>query len=144
MKTLILAAGRFGDTMKRAIADGREPRLDVFEIAERLNADMLDFLDVDASRLPAVRLATRTVGPSGALALLGHSLRKRYDAILTTGEDIGLPLASLLRAGSSACSHTMISHTLMPAKKRVFFRCLRWVQSGVTSLEEVVRVTRET
>jgi glycosyltransferase involved in cell wall biosynthesis len=110
--------------MKRAIADGREPRLDVFEIADRLNADVLDFLDVDASRLPAVRLATRAIGPSGALALLGHSLRKRYDAILTTGEDIGLPLASLLKAGSAPCSHTMISHTLMPAKKRVFFRYL--------------------
>ena len=42
----------------------------------------------------------------------------RDDAMLTTGEDIGLPLASLLKTSTAKCSHVMIAHTLSPAKKR--------------------------
>jgi glycosyltransferase involved in cell wall biosynthesis len=125
MKTLILAAGRFGQAMRDSIAKGREPRLDVFEIARALDADVIDYLDVDGSNLPTVRLIARTLGPSAAVAYLGFGQRDRYDAILTTGEDIGLPLGSLLLPSSSKCSHTMIAHTLVPAKKRWFFQPLR-------------------
>jgi len=122
MRTLILAAGRFGDDMRRAIAKGRDPRLDVFELAKTLNADVLDFLDVDASSDPLVKILTRTLGPSAALARLGFMGREHYDAVLTTGEDIGLPLALLLNGSRAKLSHTMIAHTLFPLKKRVFFK----------------------
>jgi glycosyltransferase involved in cell wall biosynthesis len=125
MKTLILAAGRFGEAMREGIRNGREPRLDVFELADRLGAHVIDYLDVDRSRVPFVRLATRTLGASAGVAYLGYQERHHYDAILTTGEDIGLPLASLLKSSSARCSHTMIAHTLFPAKKRVFFDYLR-------------------
>ncbi|HMJ12710.1 MAG TPA: glycosyltransferase family 4 protein [Polyangiaceae bacterium] len=125
MNTLILAAGRFGPAMKRAIEEGREPRLDVFEIAKVLGADVLDYLDVENSRAPAVRLVARALGPSPALAYLGYQARDRYDAILTTGEDIGLPLSSLLKTSRVRPAHTLIAHTLFPAKKRAFFHLLR-------------------
>jgi glycosyltransferase involved in cell wall biosynthesis len=111
--------------MREEIEKGREPRLDVFEIAARLGADVIDYLDVDRSQLPAVKLATKALGLSAAVGYLGYLERHRYDAILTTGEDIGLPLASLLKTSSARCSHTMIAHTLFPAKKRVFFQYLR-------------------
>jgi glycosyltransferase involved in cell wall biosynthesis len=133
MRTLILAAGRFGEAMKTEIANGREPRLDVFEIAKTLGSDVLDFLDVDKCRLPSVRMVNRTLGASAALALLGFAERERYDAVLTTGEDIGLPFAALLKSGGARCSHTMIAHTLFPAKKRVFFKYLR-VQNRIDSI----------
>src|SRR5260221_4096339 len=125
MRTWILAGVRFGEAMRAEIARGREPRLDVFEIAFRLSADVIDYLDVDRSPLPAARLIGRTLGLSAAVAYLGYRARDRFDAILTTGEDIGLPLASLPKTSSSRCSHTMIAHTLFPAKKRVFFQYLR-------------------
>jgi glycosyltransferase involved in cell wall biosynthesis len=122
MRALILAAGHFGPKLEADIADGREPRLDVFELAKALNADCLDYADVERSTDPAIQLAARTVGASAALALLGFRERSRYDAYFTTGEDIGLPLALLLRPSFARCSHTMIAHTLFPAKKRVFFK----------------------
>jgi glycosyltransferase involved in cell wall biosynthesis len=125
MRTLIVAAGRFGEEMRREIAAGREPRLDVFELARALGADVLDYLDVDRARSPGIRLAARTLGASAAVAYLAFQQRGRYDAILTTGEDIGLPLAALLKTDRAPCSHTMIAHTLFPAKKRVFFQYLR-------------------
>ena len=88
MRTLILAAGRFGDAMREKIQGGREPRLDVFEIATALGADVIDYLEADR----AASWVSRTAGPSAAVAYLGFQARDRYDAILTTGEDIGLPL----------------------------------------------------
>lgn len=121
MKTLILAAGRFGEEMRASIAAGREPRLDVFKLAETLGADVIDYLDADRSKSKRVRALSRSLGASAAVAYLGFELRDRYDAILTTGEDIGLPLAALLLPTSARCSHTMIAHTLFPRKKRVFF-----------------------
>lgn len=127
MKCLILAAGRFGDDMKAGIEAGREPRLDVFELAKRLGADVVDFRDAERSTLPAVRLALRTAGKSAAVAMLGFHERRRYDAFFTTGEDIGLPLSALLTPSSTRRSHTMIAHTLHPAKKRVFFKSSRLV-----------------
>jgi glycosyltransferase involved in cell wall biosynthesis len=96
----------------------------VFEIASRLQADVIDFLDVDRSSSKRVRMIARAAGPSAAVAELGFLERGRYDAYLTTGEDIGLPLAALLKAGRGRASHTMIAHTLFPRKKRLFFQVL--------------------
>ncbi len=119
---MILAAGRFDEGMRGRIALQREPRLDVFELERELNATVLDFKDVDRSPNPAVKLAARAAGPSAALALLGFLKADECDAFFTTGEDIGLPLAALLKASRSKRSHTMIAHTLFPKKKRVFFK----------------------
>jgi len=120
MRCLILAAGRFDDRLRADIAAKREPRLDVFEIARALDADVIDFGDVDRSRASAVKLAARG-GPSAGVAMMGFLARKRYDAFLTTGEDIGLPLAALLKMSGGRSSHTMITHTLFPKKKTAFF-----------------------
>jgi glycosyltransferase involved in cell wall biosynthesis len=96
----------------------------VFEIAARLGADILDFLDVERSRSRVVRAVAKAAGLSAALAHLGFFERGRYDAVLTTGEDIGLPLALLLKGARSRLAHTMIAHTLLPLKKRLFFKPL--------------------
>ena len=121
-RSLILAAGRFDPVeTARAVAADREPRLDVYELCRALSADVLDFKDVDASRSPVVRAARRALGPSAALALLGAERASEYQAILTTGEDIGIPLAARLRFARRRPSHTMIAHTLFPLKKRLFF-----------------------
>lgn len=122
MRSLILAAGRFDDALKARISADREPRLDVFELAKSLDADVLDFADVEKSSVRSVQLVARTAGLSAAVAMLGFSRRDGYDAFFTTGEDIGLPLALLLKAASRRWSHTMIAHTLYPAKKQAFFR----------------------
>ncbi|HEY4104158.1 MAG TPA: glycosyltransferase family 4 protein [Polyangiaceae bacterium] len=122
MRCVILAAGRFDDAVRADIARGREPRLDVFQLAETLDAKVIDFKDVELSRDPAVKLLARTAGKSAAVALLGFRERAGCDAYFTTGEDIGLPLAALLKPTFSRHSHTMIAHTLFPPKKQLFFK----------------------
>jgi len=121
MRCLILAAGRFDEALKTTIREGREPRLDVFQLAADLSADVVDFLDVERSSDPMVKAIARFAGNSAAVAMIGFKKRAQYDAYLTTGEDIGLPLSALLRTSKAGCSHTMIAHTLFPAKKQVFF-----------------------
>src|SRR5690606_38197326 len=131
MKTLILAAGRFGQDLKKSIGDGRDPRLDIFELARELRADVIDFNDAE-TRLPWVRrLGKGTLGLSLGVAVLGYKERHNYDAILTTGEDIGLPLAAMLKKSSAKCAHTLIAHTLFPRKKRIFFSRLLNVESRI-------------
>ena len=125
MKTLILAAGRFGEAQRAGIAAGREPRLDVFEIAAVLDSEIIDYASVDESRDAPVQLVARTLGHSAAVAYLGFQQRHRVDAMFTAGEDIGLPLALMLKRSSARCSHTMIAHTLSPLKKRVLFEYAR-------------------
>src|SRR5690349_8993376 len=122
MRTLILAAGRFGESMRSDIASGREPRLDVFELARALGGDLDDFLAVDKSSHAAVRAVARALGMSPALAYHGFSRAADYDVILTSGEDIGIPLSLLLKTSGSSCAHAMIAHTLSPFKKRIFFK----------------------
>jgi glycosyltransferase involved in cell wall biosynthesis len=122
MKCLILAAGRFGDEMMAAIQAGREPRLDVFELARELSADVIDYGDAERSTNPAIHAVLRSAGKSAAVALLGFDARRGYDTFLTTGEDIGLPLSALLAPTRAPNSHTMIAHTLHPLKKRLFFK----------------------
>lgn len=125
MRVLILAAGRFGPTLREQIAAGHEPRLDIYELQAALGADLLDEADADRSMRPGVRLARRIAGSLAALAALGAAEAVHYDAILTSGEDIGIPLAALLLPLGKAPAHTMIAHTLTPWKKRVFFHLLR-------------------
>jgi len=122
MKTLIVAAGRFDEALAERIASGREPRLDVFEVQRALGADLIDYRAVDASRSLAVHAVRRTLGESAAASVIGADLSRRYDAIFTTGEDIGIPLAAQLKARRSRTAHVMIAHTLTPVKKRALFR----------------------
>jgi glycosyltransferase involved in cell wall biosynthesis len=124
MRALLLAAGRFGPPLRDSIAAGREPRLDMYELQQALQGDLLDFGDVDRSSLARVRMLRKTLGSSVALAALGAAQARGYDAVFTSGEDIGIPLAAMLLGRRAAPRHTMIAHTLAPLKKRVIFQVL--------------------
>jgi len=130
MRALVLAAGRFDHALRMEIETAREPRLDVFQLQAELGADLLDYQAVDASPLRVVRVLRRMLGPSAALAYLGLRHIRRYDACFTTGEDVGIPLAALLKASGVHIPHTMIAHTLATSKKRAFFSWLG-VQSHI-------------
>ena len=129
MRTLILAAGQFGDAMRAAVAEGREPRLDVFELATALDADVIDYQDVDRSTRPLVKGIQRALGLSAAVAHLGFGVRENYDAILTTGEDIGLPLTAAARDLGPLLAHHDRAHLGAAEKAGV----LRLPQGGATA-----------
>ena len=114
---LLLAAGRFDASLAERIAAGREPRLDMFELRDALGATLLDFRALDSA--PAmVRAVRRAAGDSAALAMLAIQTQPQASAYFTTGEDIGIPLALLMRARGLRQPHVMIAHTLAAKKKR--------------------------
>lgn len=105
---------------------GDAPKKDYAAIAQRLDADLLDW---SAARQTLVlRLLCAVLGVAVVQALLAFGRRHAYDVILTDGEHIGIPLALLLKLTRSRTLHVTIGHRLSAAKKRPFFRWVR-VQS---------------
>jgi glycosyltransferase involved in cell wall biosynthesis len=107
------------------------PRKDYLELQHALGATMLDRSWV--SRTPVSLLLARMCGSSVAQAWLAFQNRRRYRAIFTDGEHIGIPLALLLKLARARTPHVTIGHRITAGKKRLFFRGLR-VQSHIARI----------
>jgi glycosyltransferase involved in cell wall biosynthesis len=108
----------------KAAADaGNAPRKDYMVLQAALQADVLDRAGIRRSRV--ARLLSRVAGTACAQAWLAFTLRRRYRAIVSDGEHIGIPLAVLLKLVGSRTAHVTIGHRITAAKKRPFFRWLR-------------------
>jgi glycosyltransferase involved in cell wall biosynthesis len=110
-------------TVPRGEAHPEGPRKDYDALAERLGAAVLDRGHVERS--PVARLAARALGTTLVQAWLAFRRHRDYDAVLTDGEGIGLPLALLLKLSGGRCPHVTIGHRLSTSKKRPLFRWLR-------------------
>ena len=126
-RVALTVSGTIPDGLAAAVADGRRPRADYVVIAERLGADLIDHVEA-ARRTGVVGRIIRHVGGSNALlAWACFKDRKKYDAILTDGEQVGLPYATLtlLTRAARRPRHAMIVHIMSVPKKVVLFKALR-------------------
>jgi glycosyltransferase involved in cell wall biosynthesis len=103
------------------ILDG--PRKDYTVLAQALRADVIDHSQVATSR--TARLIEWSLGTPVALAWLAFRRHRAYDAILTDGEHVGIPLALMLKGMRAKIHHVTIGHRISASKKRPFFRWLR-------------------
>ena len=114
-----------------SVAPTSGPRRDYLALANGLGADILD--------RPAARrhwlggILARLFGIAIAQAAVAFLRRGDYDAILTDGEHIGIPLALLLKLVASRVAHVTIGHRITAGKKRAFFRWLQ-VQSHISRI----------
>jgi glycosyltransferase involved in cell wall biosynthesis len=119
-----------GDIREQA-ASGKRPRADYLELARGFNADLIDY---DAARTIAARtgaLLEKLGGPNLVLAYACWKVRKSYQAVVTDGEQVGLPLAALLKFTPGARPrHLMVVHVISERKKTVFLDWLG-VQSAI-------------
>jgi glycosyltransferase involved in cell wall biosynthesis len=103
------------------ISSGKRPRADYLELARGFDADLLDYA---AARTIAGRTGAvleKLGGPNLVLAYACWKVRKSYQAIVTDGEQIGLPLAALLKLTPGARPrHLMIVHVISEPKKTFF------------------------
>jgi glycosyltransferase involved in cell wall biosynthesis len=121
---LLTVSGRIPGSLEDDVRDGRRPRADYVEMAEAMDADIVDHNDaLTADRLS--RLAARIAGPDAAMALLCMRRRKSHRVVVTDGEGVGLLLASMSRLVRRRPRHVMIGHRLSPAKKVWLHRALR-------------------
>lgn len=135
---LLTVSGLVDPARPAQVEAGERPRADYLELARGCGADLLDYAQVrrEAGRLG--RWLERVGGPDLALAWACFRRRDRYRAIVTDGEQVGIPLAWMLKylrwpgpgRGQGRARHLMISHVLSVRKKGLFFDYFR-VQSHV-------------
>ena len=103
-RVVLTVSGVIAADIREQVASSKRPRVDYLELARGFNADLLDYV-------AARRIAGRTGavleklgGPNLVLAYACWKVRKSCQAIVTDGEQVGLPLAALLKftPGASA------------------------------------------
>lgn len=91
------------------IAEGRQPRADFLELLGRHPARMVTFREVAAAASPLVRLSRRLGGSYWGMAALGR-VQPGLTGALTTGEDVGFPLALVQRLTGGSLPLGIITH----------------------------------
>ena len=138
MKILLLIPSVLKHDISDAVAGDAPPRMDYYALADTLRqrGAEVSFLEYGAleereaggaSVPPLVRLVRRVAGRDAALAAFGAVRSRGADALFTNGENVGIPLALLLRAlypFGHRPGHVTIGHRLSTGKKRFFFRTL--------------------
>ncbi len=106
---------------------GRAPRRDYAELARACEADLVDYPTARSLGGWQGRLIERIGGANLLLAWVCFARRDQYRVILTDGEQVGLPLAVLLKflAFGRRPQHLMITHIISVRKKMVFLDWLR-------------------
>src|SRR5215470_13502769 len=128
-RVVLTVSGVIAADIREQIASGKRPRADYLELARSFDADLLDYA---AARTIAGRMGAvieKLGGPNLVLAYACWKVRNDYRAIVTDGEQIGLPLAALLKiTPGGRPRHMMIVHVISEPKKIIF---LDWL--GVQS-----------
>jgi glycosyltransferase involved in cell wall biosynthesis len=118
---LLCVSGTIASDIKEQIGSGMRPRADYLELARALNADLVDYPSARAATGRFGAILERFAGANLLLALACWMRRKQYQAIVTDGEQIGLPLAVLLKlTPGKRPRHIMIVHVLSVPKKMLF------------------------
>src|SRR5947209_16459269 len=128
---VLTVSGVIAADIREQIARGKRPRADYLELAQSFNADLLDYA---AARTTAGRIGAvleKLGGPNLVLAYACWKIRKSCQAIVTDGEQIGLPLAAFLKFTlGRRPRHLMIVHVISEPKK-IFFLDWLGVQSAI-------------
>ncbi|NTU78079.1 MAG: glycosyltransferase family 4 protein [Chloroflexales bacterium] len=121
-QVLLTVSGTIPTDLHERIASGQRPRADYQEMASGFGADLLDYAAARKASGPVGRLLERVGGPDLMLAWACYRLRGRYKAIVTDGEQVGLPLAAMLKflGPGQRPRHLMIVHVISVAKKMLF------------------------
>lgn len=124
---LITVSGQIPDDIEGQIARGERPEADYIAMSRAFHADLLDY---QSARRMAGHWGTwleRFGGPNLLLAWICFTRRRCYQVIFTDGEQVGLPLAFLLKfiGGGPRPRHLMIAHILSVRKKMVLLDWLR-------------------
>lgn len=115
---LLTVSGIIAPDIKMQIRAGLRPQADYLALAHTLDADLLDYGRARQLTGRVGQVIERIGGANLLLAWACFRQRENYRAILTDGEQIGLPFALLCKlAGRNQIKHIMITHILSVGKK---------------------------
>jgi glycosyltransferase involved in cell wall biosynthesis len=126
-KVLLTVSGVIDPHVEEQVARGERPEPDYLRMAQTFGADLLDYSAAQKSGGITGRLLEKIVGPNLALAWACYRQRRHYQVIFTDGEQVGIPLAFLLKFASlgKRPAHLMIGHLLSVGKKTALLDGLR-------------------
>jgi glycosyltransferase involved in cell wall biosynthesis len=128
-RTALTVSGTIPPDLQAAVAEQRRPRVDYQLLADRLGADLIDYTEARHRAGRLAKLIRRFAGDNALLAWTCFKSRKHYRAIVTDGEQVGIPYAALSWFGSrsSGPTHSMIVHIMSVRKKVILFKglCLK-------------------
>ena len=120
-RVLLTVSGIIAADIHEQIAREQRPRADYLELARGFDADILDYAAARAATGRVGSMLGRIGGANLVLAYACWKLRRRYQAIVTDGEQIGLPLAGFLKlTPGPRPRHLMIVHVISEPKKTFF------------------------
>jgi glycosyltransferase involved in cell wall biosynthesis len=120
-RVVLTVSGVVAADIREQIASGKRPRADYLELAKSLNAELVDYTAARTIAGRVGKLLEKLAGPNLVLAYACWKIRKSCQAIVTDGEQIGLPLAALLKFTTGPKPrHLMIVHVLSEPKKTAF------------------------
>ena len=117
-RVILTVSGFVAADIREQIASGHRPRADYLELARSFDADLLDYAAARTIAGRTGRVLEKIGGLNLVLAYACWKIRKSYQAIVTDGEQIGLPLAALLKFTPGARPrHMMIVHVISEPKR---------------------------
>src|SRR5262245_8493849 len=118
---VLTVSGVIAADIHEHIASGLRPRADYLELARSFDSDLLDYATAHETTGRIGRMLNWVGGPNLVLGYACWKARNDYQAIVTDGEQIGLPLAVLLKlTPGSRPRHIMIVHVISEPKKTFF------------------------
>lgn len=124
-RTVVTVSGVVPDSYEDEYTSGQRPRADYVAIGEAAGAELLDRKAVRGNAGLFGKLLAAIFGPDIAMAWHLFRNHKRYDVVLTDGEQVGLPFAFFLQfASRHQVRHVMIAHRISARKKRATIRLL--------------------
>lgn len=124
-QAIVTVSGVIPESLDADVAEGRRPKADYVVLAERFDAELLDYPTAVQSLGQIGPLVARFLGQNVALAIALFLKSGSVTTILTDGEQVGLPYAALSRFRRNRPAHHMIVHIMSVPKKIAVFRALR-------------------
>jgi glycosyltransferase involved in cell wall biosynthesis len=121
-QVLLTVSGNIPADLGTRVAEGVRPQADYVAMAKSFGADLLDYPAARKAAGALGKLLERIGGPDLMLAWACFTLRRQYKAIVTDGEQIGLPLAAIMKflGRGDRPRHLMIIHIISVPKKMIF------------------------
>jgi glycosyltransferase involved in cell wall biosynthesis len=135
-RVLLTVSGTVPEDVTEQVARGERPLPDYAAMAATFGADVLDHELAEEAGGRFGQLLARVAGRNAQLAWSVFRLRRQYDVLFTDGEQIGIPLALLLKLAhpwGPRARHLMIAHILSTPQKQPFFDLLR-LQSHIDTI----------
>ena len=122
---LLTVSGTISPKLQEELSQRRRPMPDYLAMSRAFGADLLDYPDARAAAGFLGKLIEKLAGRNALLAWACFIQARRYKVIFTDGEQVGIPLALLLKllgwVMPNRPRHLMLVHILSVGKKMLFF-----------------------